>query len=86
MEEEMISVIKDTYGVDEELAQELFNKCGYDLKKIKRYLSRSVVAKLPPTKCLCCGRKLTDARSIRRGYGDECYKKVKHNYHEELFK
>jgi len=85
MEEEMISVIMTTFGVDEQLAQELFNKCGYNLRKVKRYLSRRVKEKLAPIKCLCCGRKLTDPKSIKRGYGDECYKRVKFNYHEDLF-
>lgn len=87
MEEEMIEVIKETFSVDESLAQELFDKCGYDLKKVKRYLTNMKVKEvLPPIKCLCCGRKLTDAKSIKRGYGEECYKRTMANYKEDLFK
>jgi hypothetical protein len=63
-----------------------FNECNaavsiaYILNKVEKndfnYLNESIEI-MHCGKCLCCGRKLTDALSIERGFGESCYHKIK---------
>lgn len=85
MENEAVEVIISTFGVDREFAHELFYECGEDLEAIRKLLISKSRENLPNCKCLSCGRILKDPKSIKRGYGEECFKKVQSKKYEDLF-
>lgn len=77
MEDIEAEMIVNMFSVPKEWAEEAIEWSGGELKKIREYLKRkSRRAQIKPTKCILCGKKLTDPDSIARGYGEECYKKI----------
>lgn len=69
-------VIAEMFGVPTELASEAIQKVGKDIKRIKAYIVNHSKEKAVG-KCRLCGKRLTDPESVRRGYGEECYLKMR---------
>lgn len=67
------SIIIELFGVSISDARDALNSVGTDTKRLRKYFSKR---KKSLGKCKLCGKKLTDADSVARGYGPECYKKV----------
>lgn len=73
MEEQEEQAVMEMFSIPRELAREAISKVGKNIKRIKKYLNKPQKS---AGRCMLCGKKLTDAESVRRGFGSECYKKI----------
>ena len=76
MDEQQEELIAEMFGVPRELASEAIHKVGKDINRIKNYISSHSKEKMVG-KCKMCGKRLTDPESVLRGYGEECYNKMR---------
>lgn len=76
MAEQQEEVIAEMFGVPTELASEAIQKVGKDINRIKNYIVNHSKEKVIG-KCKMCGKRLTDPESVSRGYGEECYRKIR---------
>lgn len=84
--DERITAVANYFGLSKEAAADAVDNGGSEIESIRLYLEskgEELRDKLP--KCLCCGKKLTDPISIKRGYGEECYRKVQNNLFSGVF-
>ena len=86
MKDEEIIAIIETLGVTREIAEEALKNCGKDVEQIRRYiLNLPTERESISCKCIYCGRTLKDPNSIKRGYGEECYKKYLKKFYNNIF-
>jgi len=84
--EERITAVANYFGLSKAAAAEAIDNCGSEIEEIRTYLEskgEDLKGRLP--KCICCGKKLTDPISIKRGYGEDCFRKVQLNLFSGVF-
>jgi len=85
VENDVAGIIVATFGVSSKLAHELYYECGEDLEAIRKNLIKRSNRLEHTCRCKLCGRTLKDPKSIKRGYGEECYKKSQAKLYNNIF-
>ena len=85
--DERVSAVANYFGVSKELAESAIEKGYKEIEEIKDYLESvgEVSSKVEQPRCLCCGKRLKDPVSIKRGYGEDCFKRVQRGLFSGLF-
>lgn len=86
IQEEKEELIASIFNISIELATECLNNTEGDLDAIREYISNKGNNKVMTVRCKYCGRRLTDPESVKRGYGEDCYRKIKTEIYEDIFK
>lgn len=85
--EERIAAVANYFGVSKEMAERAVNAGLTDIDEIRAYLESLGELKENNIqhKCLCCGRPISDPISVRRGYGEECFRRVQLGLYAGIF-